>query len=56
MLQVYMRRFIYKNKSLRAPEFVQTQYYKYTYNNIRIQMFSKHPSYFKCDHQEGDII
>lgn len=41
---------VYATKSMRAPEFVQIQYYMY------VQMFSKHPGYFKCGHQEGDII
>lgn len=42
---------VYATKSMRAPEFVQTQY-----NYMYVQMFSRHPGYFKCGHQEGDII
>lgn len=46
---------VYATKSMRAPEFVQTQY-KYIQYYMYVQMFSKHPGYFKCGHQEGDII
>lgn len=50
-LQMFLMRLL-KNEVNRCTRMqIQSKWY-----GLRTQMFSKHPGYFKCDHQEGDII